>query len=394
MPPQVTILQGHALDILKTLPDSSVQCCVTSPPYFNLRDYGTEDINWGDWVGSLGQEPTPDLYIGHLTTIFHEVYRVLRKDGTLWINIGDSFANDGKWGGKTGGKHAKDLHGDTDIGRRKHKTGLKPKNLIGIPWRLAFALQADGWYLRSDNMWEKPNAMPESILDRPTRSHEYMFQLSKSEHYYFDMEAVKQWAVADHSSGNNFKRAARLSYQEADGEPRGNEQVWEPTPTRHLRSVWCIPTRPFRGSHFATMPPDLARIPILAGSSPRACEHCGAPWKRIVERRRMKDTSVGKQAMRGMSHIQEGRNPANRDGREWLKIVASNTAGWKPTCKCPSNTGAARCFILDPFGGSGTTSDVARKAGRDAIIIELNPDYIDLINQRHANLLLWDDPAV
>src|SRR6185437_1139401 len=180
-PPQVTILQGHALDILKTLPDSSVQCCVTSPPYFNLRDYGTEDIDWGDWVGSLGQEPTPDLYIGHLTTIFHEVYRVLRKDGTLWINIGDSFANDSKWGGKTGGKHAKDLHNDVGIGRRKHKTGLKPKNLIGIPWRLAFALQADGWYLRSDNVWEKPNVMPESVLDRPTRSHEYMFQLSKSE---------------------------------------------------------------------------------------------------------------------------------------------------------------------------------------------------------------------
>ena len=167
----ITILTGDCRDVLRTLPDDSVHCCVTSPPYFGLRDYGVD--------GQMGLEATPDEYIAGMVEVFREVRRVLRDDGTLWLNIGDSYANDGKWGGSTGGKATKALHGATGIGRRKTTTGLKPKDLIGIPWMLAFALRADGWYLRQDIIWAKPNPMPESVRDRCTKAHEYLFLLSK-----------------------------------------------------------------------------------------------------------------------------------------------------------------------------------------------------------------------
>lgn len=186
------ILTGDALTTLRTLPDQSVQCCVTSPPYWGLRNYGVDS--------QIGLEPTVEEHIVTLTAVFREVCRVLRDDGTLWVNYGDTYAHDGKWGGSTGGKPAR--RGQTGIGRRKTTTGLLAKNLIGLPWRLAFALQADGWYLRSDIIWHKPNPMPESVKDRPTRAHEYIFLLSKSERYYYDYEAVKEPAAAftDHDA--------------------------------------------------------------------------------------------------------------------------------------------------------------------------------------------------
>ena len=163
-----TVLIGDALTVLKTLPEESVQCCVTSPPYWGLRDYGVS--------GQLGREKTPTEYVANLVTIFREVRRVMDATGTLWVNLGDSYSNIGKWGGRTSGKHAKHLHGG-------HQ-GLKPKDLIGIPWMVAFALRADGWYLRSDIIWEKRNVMPEAVTDRPTKSHEYVFLLAKSEKYF------------------------------------------------------------------------------------------------------------------------------------------------------------------------------------------------------------------
>jgi hypothetical protein len=182
--PWLTVYEGDCRVVLASLPAESVHTVLTSPPYWGLRDYGSP--------GQLGLEPTPEEYVANMVAVFREVRRVLRADGTLWLNLGDSYANDTKWGGSSGGKHVAALHGQTGIGRQKVTTGLKAKDLVGIPWRVAFALQADGWYLRSDIIWAKPNPMPESVTDRPTKAHEYLFLLSKSARYYYDADAVRE----------------------------------------------------------------------------------------------------------------------------------------------------------------------------------------------------------
>lgn len=258
----IEILQGDCRDVLGSLPDGSINCCVTSPPYFGLRDYGVE--------GQLGLEPTPDEFVSAMVEVFREVRRVLRDDGTLWLNLGDSYANDGKWGGSTGGKHASALHGNSGIGRRLLTTGLKPKDLIGIPWRVAFALQADGWYLRQDIIWHKPNPMPESVTDRCTKAHEYIFLFAKSERYYFDVDAIREpYATAD-------RRGPRRSYKPGSASSHrlddGHEEMTGPfaglplNPNgRNRRSVWTVSTKPFKGAHFATFPPDLIEPCVLAG---------------------------------------------------------------------------------------------------------------------------------
>ncbi|HCL3698857.1 site-specific DNA-methyltransferase [Pseudomonas aeruginosa] len=256
---------GDCLDALRAMPDQSFHCCITSPPYFGLRDYGM--------AGQIGLEQTPAEFVTRLVEVFREVRRVLRDDGTLWLNIGDSYSNIGKWGGANSGKHAKALHGEQQSSCREKRdsealgaTGLKPKDLIGIPWRLAFALQDDGWYLRQDIIWHKPNPMPESVRDRCTKAHEYVFMLSKSPRYYYDHEAVKEDAVSDHPSGNGFKRDARESYKNLDGTARGNDEQWTGVGgKRNRRSVWTVPTAGFKGAHFATFPPDLIRPCVLAG---------------------------------------------------------------------------------------------------------------------------------
>ncbi|TAN49061.1 MAG: site-specific DNA-methyltransferase [Methylococcaceae bacterium] len=244
------------------------QMCVTSPPYYGLRDYGD--------ARQIGLEKTPDEYIALLIECFALVRDVLADDGTLWLNLGDSYANDGKWGGSSGGKHAAALHGNTGIGRGKVSTGLPPKNLIGIPWRVAFALQSDGWYLRQDLVWHKPNAMPESVKDRCTRAHEYIFLLSKNGRYFFDCDAIREPAVGGGSSAAcSFKRAACNKREQATtpaqryGTHRpGRADVSYNGDTRNRRSVWTIPTAPFKGAHFAVFPPALIIPCILAGSRP------------------------------------------------------------------------------------------------------------------------------
>lgn len=251
-----TILTGNALEVLKTLPSESVQMICTSPPYWNLRDYGIEQ--------QIGRESSPTAYVSHLVDVFREAKRLLRRDGTLWLNLGDCYAGAGD---RRGGKG--DEHGQM----KKHATpaqeiGLLPKNLIGIPWRVAFALQQDGWVIRSDIIWYKPNVMPEPTRDRPTSAHEHLFLLAKSEHYLYDADAVKERSVSDHPSGNGFVRDARLSYLNTDGSARGNAEQWQVTPYRNRRDVWAINTQPYAEAHFATMPPKLAEICILAGSRP------------------------------------------------------------------------------------------------------------------------------
>ena len=258
------ILQGDCRDTLAQIADKKVQTCITSPPYFGLRDYGMAD--------QIGLEQTPKQFVDELVAVFREVKRTLKDDGTLWLNIGDSYANDNKWGGSTSGKHVKALHGDTSVGREKRSTGLAPKNLIGIPWRLAFALQDDGWYLRQDIIWHKPNPMPESVTDRCTKAHEYIFLLSKSPKYYFDHEAIKEASSSTKPAGNK-------THKYADEYAKGESELhrtkagrvalagveWD---TRNKRSVWTVATKPYAEAHFATFPPELIRPCVLAGSRP------------------------------------------------------------------------------------------------------------------------------
>lgn len=235
-----------------------VQTCVTSPPYFGLRDYGQED--------QIGLEETPAEYIDELVCVFREVRELLAEDGTLWLNLGDSYANDSKWGGQTSGKHARSLHGDSGIGRRKTNTGLKSKDLMGIPWRVALALQADGWYLRSDIIWHKPNPMPESVTDRPTKSHEYLFLLAKSDRYYYDADAIKEPA-SDTGRVNGREGRDELEAARPPGSaPRTLARIDYSNRGRNKRSVWTVPTQPFAGAHFACFPPALIRPCILAGA--------------------------------------------------------------------------------------------------------------------------------
>src|SRR5271157_1755917 len=317
----IKLYRGDAITVLRRLPDCSVQCCITSPPYWGLRDYGTATWQNGDaecehkngrdapaastvtggipHMGSegiqrdicgkcgacridrqLGLEPTPSEYVARMVEVFAEVRRVLRPDGTLWLNIGDSYAASGPPGGQ--GKQRSNV-GSEGVTLRLAPPGLKPKDLCGIPWRLAFALQADGWCLRSDIIWHKPNPMPESVRDRPTKSHEYVFLLSKSARYFWDQEAVRE-GYADDRNGASNARSHR--YLEATGKRTKSTTlaIGSGKSGRNLRSVWTIPPRAFHGAHFATFPPAMVERCVKAGTSERgACPQCGKAWERVTE---------------------------------------------------------------------------------------------------------------
>jgi DNA modification methylase len=303
----IKILNGDCRDVLKTLPDQSVHTCVTSPPYFGLRDYGHS--------GQMGLEPTPDEFVSELVNVFREVRRVLRDDGTLWLNLGDSYAGSGK--GRNGdGSPNVDLQSKqaTSAGTItgnliKSKTpDCKPKDLVGIPWRVAFALQADGWYLRQDIIWHKPNPMPESVTDRCTKAHEYIFLLSKSPKYYFDHEAIKEKSFTSPEMQIAKRNKSPHKGQKDSGmreTTSGFDKINKIYHNRNKRSVWTVTTKPFKGAHFATFPTDLIEPCILAG--------------------------------------------------------------------CPVDG-----IVLDPFGGAGTTGLVASNNNRNAILIELNEEYVNL----------------
>lgn len=249
---------------LMPIKNESVNCVVTSPPYWGLRDYGVN--------GQLGLESTPELYVEHMISVFREVSRVLRKDGTVWLNLGDSYNS-------IGHKKSHSGYGTTGLAggiaqehspchRENSAPGLKHKDLVGIPWRVAFALQADGWWLRSDIIWSKPNPMPESVTDRPTKAHEYIFLLTKAERYYFDQDAVKEpneWP--DHNRFGNKNAAARM-VKELTGNMRPDACEFTDRTGRNIRSVWEMATQPWHDCHFATFPEELAKRCILAGSRP------------------------------------------------------------------------------------------------------------------------------
>jgi len=252
------IIPGDCIEGMKTLPDSSVHCCVTSPPYWGLRDYGHE--------GQIGLEDTPEAYVARMVEVFREVRRVLLDDGTLWLNLGDSYATGaGKVGDRPGGGSQGDnWQGLKTSPNRMPIPGLKPKDLVGIPWRVAFALQADGWWLRQDIIWHKPNPMPESVRDRCTKAHEYVFLLTKSERYHYDAEAVSEAAAYAGAVTNDFSASAiGIGVTPSGNAIPGTRYTVKAT--RNRRSVWTIPPKPYRGAHFAVMPPDLVEPCIKAG---------------------------------------------------------------------------------------------------------------------------------
>jgi DNA modification methylase len=262
----VTIYHGDALAVLSALPERSVQTCVTSPPYWGLRDYGA--------AGQIGLEPTPAEYVAKLVAVFGQVRRVLANDGTLWVNLGDSYAGGGRGGNPEESpfrKQATNFGSVTGAAKEPGKVpvGCKPKDLIGIPWSVAFALRADGWYLRSDIIWSKPNPMPESVTDRPTKAHEYIFLLSKNERYFYDQDAIRKPHARLWESNNGGSMATGYDLKARVGGHDRNVAYPEPHPAgANARSVWMVTTQPYPGAHFATYPPDLIEPCIKAGSRP------------------------------------------------------------------------------------------------------------------------------
>ncbi len=378
----IKLYRGDCLKILRRLPDCSVQCCVTSPPYWGLRDYGV--------AGQLGLEPTPEAYVARMVEVFREVRRVLRDDGTLWLNMGDSYASNGVGGGspvdvrKYGDRPTRE--NDKVRGRKEDRSlrippGLKAKDLVGMPWRLAFALQADGWYLRSDIIWHKPNPMPESVRDRPTKAHEYVFLMSKSERYFWDQEAVREdAAVAPHAAGyvNGKDYATGPMNRNGHSQREGDQsRIWAASGGRNIRSVWTITPKPFKGAHFATFPPELVDRCVKAGTSERgACPQCGKPWERVTKRKfygAATDHKLTLECGKGRSW----RHPRNIEGYE-----PAQTLGFRPACTCQAAAEPVPCVVLDPFVGSGTTAAVARSLGRDCIGIDLNPKYLTMARAR------------
>ena len=380
-----------ALEALKKLPDGCVDCVVTSPPYWGLRDYGVD--------GQIGLEGTPEAYVGKLVEVFREVRRVLRRDGTVWLNLGDTFytgkgaCNNPGGSSRSLGKHLKVARAHP-IGRAGPNRmlrpdqaavyGMKPKDICGIPWAVAFALRADGWYLRSEIIWSKPNPMPESVRDRPTRSHEYVFLLTKSRHYFYDAEAVKEAVTGNaHARGNGINPKARLiDPGVTSNRPRQNTgfsaAVTMPVERRNLRSVWNIATEPFRGAHFATFPTRLVECCIRGGTSEKGCcSACGAPWERKLQRNRRATRPA-------RNNVDDPSGKANRDPRRHL--TETRTLGWKPTCQCAGNQ-PMPCTVLDPFMGAGTTAVVAHRLRRAFIGFELNPEYVKMAEARLRPLI-------
>jgi DNA modification methylase len=393
------LLVGDVRERLAEHPAGHFHCCVTSPPYYGLRDYGH--------AGQIGLEETPEAYVAEMVGVFREVRRVLRDDGTLWLNIGDSYAGAGPSGASYQSETTKrraagdGTDGSFRVSKRLAERGLdyakkkpvppngyKSKDLLGIPWMLAFALRADGWYLRSEIIWGKRSPMPESVRDRPTKAHEQIFLLTKSPSYFYDAEAVKEPSIHAGSTGcvSGSKTAARAA---ANGrQPSGNERPDAgrlPVPDkRNLRSVWWLSNEPYAGAHFATFPTEIPKRAILAGTSAvGCCPDCGAPWRRVTERTRSFESGSGRSG-NGIA----GKQAAVHGGGETGDVrrgpvVSSVTLGWQPSCGCGHPRSAVvPCRVLETFAGSGTTLAVARDLGRYAVGHELNPEYAELAERR------------
>ena len=356
-----------------------------------MRDYGVD--------GQIGLEQTPDEYIANLVEVFRECKRILRDDGTCWINVGDSYASEGvkQTGRNDAGRNNTNgftgSNGYGDAGGRiaaGNSGNAKPKDLIGIPWMLAFALRADGWYLRQDIIWAKPNPMPESVKDRCTKSHEYIFLLSKSQKYYYDYEAVMEKANADvgkprafakkgngdrNDTGNVYVPKYYKNLQPDGQQPNtmhinrleGNEYM---SPVRNKRDVWTVTTKPYKGAHYATFNPELIKPCILAGAPETCCAKCGAPYERIVEK-----TGTNASNEKGIAEMIAKGVPRTTANLYVTKERGNSiTTGYRPTCNC--NAGTSSGIVFDPFVGSGTTVATAIQLGRKGIGIDLSFKYL------------------
>jgi DNA modification methylase len=410
--PWLTVWLGDCREVMAQMEPESVHCVVTSPPFWGLRDYGV--------TGQLGLEPTPEEYVANMVAVFREVRRVLRSDGTVWLNLGDSYSGspnqrngEGEprrdMSGGLGGGRFMGTYGNHKIASQRRTTGqhgLKPKDLVGIPWRVAFALQANGWYLRSDIIWAKPNPMPESVTDRPTRSHEYVFLLSKSARYFFDADAVREPHVREWSANNGgtfgpvTPAGGKQRVLGGTKDHKGDYPLPNPA-GRNLRSVWTIATAPYPGAHFATFPPKLVEPCIKAGTSEKGvCPECGAPWVREVERQSNNDHGINKTP----EHLRMGpaRGPSDLISRA-ISGVQVETTGWRPSCahtvlvEFDSLDGAVEgqdtpdpvpATVLDPFAGSGTTGMVAQSLSRRAVLIDLSADYLKQLMDRNRDMPL------
>lgn len=387
--PSARILVGDVRETLRQLPDASGHCCVTSPPYWRLRSYLPDDSP--DKAAELGQEPELDCagwatgspcdecYVCHMVEVFRRVRRVLRDDGTLWLNLGDTSAASGAG---SAGKHAAYTRGELCARAPKRAPGLKPKDTCLVPARVALALQADGWYLRRECIWAKGRSfdpegsgscMPSPATDAPTYSHEQIYLLSKRERYYYD-----KWAVAEPGVYPAGTRAAKGGVARANGAGVNSRppEYAEYSGTRNLRSVWVLPSENETAKHYATFPSGLPRTCILAGTSERGvCAACGAPWVRVVERTSIVDPGArgsrfdtGKTGVCGMGRTQKG-----------VRFVSA-PLGWEPVCTCGADSIPAT--VLDPFSGLAKTGVVALRHGRSYIGCELSPEYAAISTHR------------
>jgi DNA modification methylase len=361
----IKILKGDCLETLKSLDEQSINTCVTSPPYWGLRDYGVD--------GQLGLEDSPDKFVENLVEVFREVKRVLRDDGTVWLNLGDSYARTGGDSSKKG-RHWDNRENNPNTGHNRYAKdiGLKQKDLVGIPWRVAFALQADGWYLRQDIIWHKPNPMPESVRDRCTKAHEYIFLLSKNPKYYYDNEAIKEDAKSAGKKSDGFKgRQGGAEYHATSGGIGSEEKIYN---KKNKRSVWTITTKPYKAAHFATFPTELIEPCVLAGCPEEICVDCGKPYKRVMQKPKQLEIERNKRS--GLDDRKVG-GVLDKYNRENPPI----DLGLQKQCDCETNETKGGT-VLDPFGGSGTTGLVASKHNRNAVLCELNEGYIDIAEKR------------
>jgi len=375
---QIKILQGDCIESLKKLKDESVNTCITSPPYWGLRDYNGEEKQ-------LGLEDTPEEFVDNLVKVFKEVKRVLRDDGTVWLNLGDTYSSH-KDCKSTPQSLAKGMQSEVahviekgkSVSRNTKKlkaAGLKNKDLIGIPWRVALALQQDGWYLRQDIIWHKPNPMPESVKDRCTKAHEYIFLLSKNVKYYFDNEAIKEDAVRAGKIPKGKKYSSELADDKIGGKHTRETLNEKPVaPKRNKRSVWTVTTKPFKGAHFATFPMDLIEPCVLAGCPEKICVDCGKPYKRVMQK--PKQLEVNRNKRSGTDDRKVG-GVLDKYNRENPPI----DLGVQKQCDCETNETKAGT-VLDPFAGSGTTGIVAANHARNSVLLELNEEYIKIAKKR------------
>ena len=442
---------GNCMDSLRKMADESVDCCVTSPPYWGLSDYGGGGIVWGGeeecnhdwegftrpsentrnndnslqiksaywtpqeqafctkcdaWFGQLGLEPTPQQYVKNMVLIFEEVRRILKPQGTLWLNLGDSYCGTGHKGTEMKDKKHPEGRNGQVFAVNKVIDGLKRKDMVGIPWRTAFALQEAGWWLRQDIIWAKPSCMPEPVKDRCTKSHEYIFLFAKSEKYFFDHIAIKE-PIGHHMErrierGSTIVPSNKHTQEARMGKPESNQMFAKESTLnqiaangRNKRDVWWVSPKPYPEAHFAVYPPDLIEPCILAGTSAKGC--CSKCGKAYVRSTKKKDLGIT-DAMKASGANAEGTYDG-KDLKDYAPTTMSSqtpggvkqrtldamskatvTVGWEVDCDCEADI--IPSVVLDPFGGSGTTAGVAIKHGRNAILCELNEEYASLIPSR------------